>query len=277
MSKNLSLESIKQYHDNGYYFPIRVLSREKVLSYRAQLESYETRTGEPIHSNLRHKVHLLFRWTNELVRNPSVLDAVEDVIGPNILCWTSTFFIKEANNPSFVSWHQDSTYWGLDPPDIVTAWVAISDAPIESGAMKFLPGSHKSEQLEHRDTFDKENLLSRGQEIAVSVDESKGVPVPLEAGEASLHHVKLVHGSEPNTTNDRRIGIAIRYIPTYVKQLKVRDSATLVRGVDEYNNFDMEPDPVNDLDDNALKAHKDAVDRQFGALYEGTDAKEFRK
>ena len=168
MGKMLSSDAVKQYHDNGYYFPVRVMSREKALSYRAQLEFYEARSGGPLQSNIRHKVHLLFRWANELVRTPYVLDAVEDVIGPNILCWTTSFFIKEANNPAFVSWHQDSTYWGLDPPEVITAWVALSDAPIESGAMKFLPGSHKREQLEHRDTFHKENLLTRGQEIVVS-------------------------------------------------------------------------------------------------------------
>jgi non-heme Fe2+,alpha-ketoglutarate-dependent halogenase len=126
------------------------------------------------------------------------------------------------------------------------------------------------------DTFHKDNLLSRGQEIAVEVDKSKGVGVPLKAGEMSLHHIKLVHGSEPNRTSDRRIGLAIRYIPTYVKQTKVRDSAMLVRGADTFRNFDYEPRPRQDLDQAALAAHADSVERQVKALYAGTDKQAFR-
>ena len=159
---------------------------------------------------------------------------------------------------------------------MVTAWVALSDAPVESGSMKFLPGSHRWDQIAHRDTFDEKNLLSRGQEIAVEVNEAEAVDVPLKAGQMSLHHVLLAHGSHPNTTDDRRIGLAIRYIPTYVRQLKTNDSATLVRGTDEHDHFDHEPEPDTDLDEAALAAHADAMDRQVKALYAGTDKNEFR-
>jgi ectoine hydroxylase-related dioxygenase (phytanoyl-CoA dioxygenase family) len=159
---------------------------------------------------------------------------------------------------------------------VITAWVAFADAPIESGAMKFWPGSHLRKQLEHRDTFDQNNLLSRGQEIAVDVPEGEGVDVVLRAGEMSLHHVLLAHGSGPNTTGDRRIGLAIRYIPPHVRQLKVRDSAMLVRGQDRDGHFDLEQGPTVDLDAAALAAHADAVDRQVKALYSGTDRTEFR-
>jgi non-haem Fe2+, alpha-ketoglutarate-dependent halogenase len=142
--------------------------------------------------------------------------------------------------------------------------------------MKFWPGSHRKNQLEHRDTFAKDNLLSRGQEIAVDVPEGEGVDVALKAGEMSLHHVLLVHGSGPNTTDDRRIGFAIRYIPPNVRQLKVRDSAMLVRGRDTHGHFDLEPEPRADLDEAALAAHRDAVERSVKALYTGTDKTEFR-
>jgi ectoine hydroxylase-related dioxygenase (phytanoyl-CoA dioxygenase family) len=276
MPKLLSAAAVEQYRRDGFYFPVRVMSAAEARSYRDRLEAHERRQGAPLQSNMRHKVHLLFRWASELVRRPAILDAVEDLIGPDILCWTTNFFIKEANNPAFVSWHQDATYWGLDPDDVVTAWVALSDAPIESGAMKFLPGSHRGRQLAHVDTFHPDNLLSRGQEIAVEVDEREGVFVPLQAGEMSLHHVKLVHGSEPNRTGDRRIGLAIRYIPPYVRQLKVRDSAMLVRGVDRYGYYDPEPEPAADLDAAAIAAHTDAVGRQIKALYSGTDKQAFR-
>ena len=142
--------------------------------------------------------------------------------------------------------------------------------------MKFLPGSQTQDHLQHVDTFHKDNLLSRGQEIAVKVEGEKTVDCILKPGEMSLHHVKVVHGSEPNRSNDRRIGLAIRYIPTDIKQLKVRDSATLVRGTDRHKNFDHEPRPRRDLSDEALAAHTDAIGRQVKALYSGTDKQEFR-
>lgn len=276
MSKSLSAEAVAQYRRDGFHFPLPALSPEEALGYRTRLEAYERSTGGPISANMRHKTHLLFTWANELARHPAILDAVEDVIGPNILCWSTTFFIKEPHSPSYVSWHQDATYWGLSTDDVITAWVAFADAPVESGAMKFWPGSHLKNQLEHRDTFDQDNLLSRGQEIAVDVPAGAGVDVALKAGEMSLHHVLLVHGSGPNTTNDRRIGFAIRYIPPHVRQLKVRDSAMLVRGRDTHGHFDLEPAPTADLDAAALATHRDAVERSVKALYAGTDRTQFR-
>ena len=243
MPKLLTADQVSAYRRDGFHFPVRVLSAAEARAYRDRLEAQERALGGPLTGNMRHKLHLLFTWANELARHPAILDAVEDVIGPDILCWSTTFFTKEAHSPSFVSWHQDATYWGLSTDDVITAWVAFADAPVESGAMKFWPGSHLKKQLEHRDTFAKDNLLTRGQEIAVDVPAGEGVDVPLKAGEMSLHHVLLVHGSGPNTTDDRRIGYAIRYIPPHVRQLKVRDSAMLVRGQDRHGNFDPEPAP----------------------------------
>lgn len=276
MAKRLSTETVARYRRDGFHFPVRVLSAPEARSYRDRLEAAERAAGGPLAGDRRHKVHLLYTWANELARHPAILDAVEDVIGPDILCWSTTFFTKEAQSPAFVSWHQDATYWGLSTDDVITAWVAFADAPVESGAMKFWPGSHLRNQLEHRDTFDQNNLLTRGQEIAVDVPEGAGVDVTLKAGEMSLHHVLLVHGSGPNTTDDRRIGFAIRYIPPHVRQLKVRDSAMLVRGRDSHGNFDLEPDPRADLDPAALAAHRDATERSVKALYSGTDRKQFR-
>ncbi|MSP82275.1 MAG: phytanoyl-CoA dioxygenase family protein [Alphaproteobacteria bacterium] len=276
MRKMLSPEQVARFGRDGFVFPVRVMSALEAKGYRDRLEEHERRTGAPIQSNYRHKVHLLFTWANGLARHPRILDAVEDLLGPDLLCWTSTFFIKEANNPAFVSWHQDSTYWGLDPCDVVTAWVALSDAPLASGPMTFIPGSHRWDQVPHRDTFHQDNLLSRGQEIAIDVDESRAVPVPLKAGEISIHHVRAAHGSGPNTTGDRRIGLAIRYIPPHVRQLKTRDSAMLVRGHDSVGHYDPEPEPKADADAAAIAAHTDAVDRQLKALYSGTDRRTFR-
>ena len=276
MTKVLPDSAVEAYRRDGYFFPLRVLAPDDAAGYRRRLEAHEARAGAPLQGNWRHKTHLLFTWADELVHHAAILDAVEDVIGPDILCWTTNFFIKEPGSRGFVSWHQDSTYWGLDPDDVVTAWVAFTRSDAESGCMKVMPGTHTQSQIPHVDTFHRDNLLSRGQEIAVEVDESKAVDIVLAPGEMSLHHIKLVHGSAPNRSGDRRIGFAIRYIPTHVRQTKVRDSAMLVRGVDTHRNFDPEPRPVNDIDDAARRAHADAVGRQVAALYQGTDKREFR-
>ncbi|MEI7568174.1 MAG: phytanoyl-CoA dioxygenase family protein [Alcaligenaceae bacterium] len=272
----LSAEQVAQYKREGAVWPIRALSSKAALNARSSLETHEQQIGKPLQGNWRHKTHLLFTWADEMAHHPAILDAVEDCIGPNILCWSSTFFIKEANSPGFVSWHQDSTYWGLDPDDVITAWVALTDVHESNGYMQVIPGSHKINQLPHLDTFHKDNLLSRGQEISVEVDKSKARGIALSMGEISLHHIKLVHGSDANRSDDRRIGFAIRYIPTHVRQTKLRDSAQLARGIDEYGHFDWEPRPKADLDTNALAAHADAVDRQLKALHQGTDKTSFR-
>ena len=200
MPKLLSDDAVAQYHRDGFYFPVPVLSREEAAGYRDCLQRHEAKTGKPLQGNWRHKTHLLFTWADELVHHPKILDAVEDVIGPDILCWTTNFFIKEASNPGFVSWHQDSTYWGLDPDDVITAWVAFTDVTPENGYMQFMPGSHKIDQLPHVDTFHKDNLLSRGQEIAVEVDKSQGGGPPAQGRRdvAAPHQAGARLGAQPH-------------------------------------------------------------------------------
>jgi non-heme Fe2+,alpha-ketoglutarate-dependent halogenase len=196
---------------------------------------------------------------------------VQDLIGPDILCWGSSFFIKEPRNTAYVSWHQDSTYWGLEPADVVTAWIAFSDSTPENGAMRVIPGSHKLDQVPHRDTFAPENLLSRGQEVMVEVNEREAVVLPLQAGEMSLHHVRLIHGSEPNPSGTRRIGYAIRYVPTCVRQAAgSHDTATLVRGVDRFGNFEEEQRPDADCSPAALAYHAAVTGAHAQILMRGT-------
>jgi ectoine hydroxylase-related dioxygenase (phytanoyl-CoA dioxygenase family) len=276
MPMMLTAAEIDTYDRKGYHLPVDVLSQQEVAACRSQLEAYEEKTGGPIKGEMRHKSHLLFPWINELMRHPRMLDAVEDILGPNLLVWSTSFFIKEARDPGFVSWHQDATYWGLSSPDVCTAWIALSTADKVSGCMKFVAGTHKS-QVQHADTFHKDNLLTRGQEIAVEVDESKAIYAELKPGQASLHHVLLFHGSAPNRSGDRRIGLAIRYVPTYVRQaVGAKDSATLVRGVDTHNNFLAEPRPKFDLDPDGVAFHKAATEEQQKVLYRGTDQTQFR-
>ena len=262
---SLTPERVAFYREHGYLSPIRVLPEDRATALRARLEVFEASRPEQ-RALLRNKAHLVFTWLDALIRESTILDAVEDLIGPDILCWSSGFFIKDAHDPSYVSWHQDRTYWGLEPPEIVTAWVALSESTEANGAMRVVPGTHQLDQVAHRDTFAADNLLSRGQEIAVEVDPAQAVPLPLRPGEMSLHHVRLIHGSEPNPSAARRIGFAIRYLPTHVRQVVgTRDSATLVRGTDRFGNFLPEQAPSSDLADAAL-AHHAQVTQQIGAV-----------
>jgi non-heme Fe2+,alpha-ketoglutarate-dependent halogenase len=275
MPKILTQQQIDTYWRDGCVFPIRVMSEDEARQIRERLEDFEKETGEPLKGSLRHKSHLLFSWLGDLVRHERIVDAIEDLYGPNLLCWTSNFFIKEANNPAFVSWHQDSTYWGLDRPDVVTAWIAFTASNKANGAMEFIPGTQASDQIPHRDTFAKNNLLTRGQEVAVEVDARDAVAIELEPGEMHLHHVRLVHGSPPNPSNGRRIGFAIRYIPTSVRQVAGEDSATLVRGVDTFNHFAHEPRPASDMDPAFVKLHHEIAERNAKILYRGTQVQSY--
>jgi len=268
--KKLSPEAVAFYEAHGYLAPVPVMSPQEAGALRAKLEAHEAAHGR-LQGPLRHKTHLVFTWLDDLIRHPAILDAVEDIIGPNILAWGSSFFTKEAHDPSYVSWHQDSTYWGLDPADIVTAWVAFSDSTAENGAMRVIPDTHKMEQVAHRDTFAAGNLLSRGQEIAVDVDENQAEMLQLRAGEMSLHHVRLIHGSDPNPSDQRRIGFAIRYLPTHVRQIVgTHDHATLVRGVDAYGNFGAERRPEADFSPAALAHHAEITGGHQQILMRGT-------
>lgn len=270
--KRLSPSQVEAFERNGYHFPLRVLSEAEAAECRRRIEAFEARHGLIMKTAWRNKPHLLFPWLNELIRHPKILDAVEDLLGPDLLVWGSSFFIKEPRDPAYISWHQDSTYWGLSHPHIVTAWVAFSVSDVPNGAMRVLPGSHLRDQLPHKDTFARDNLLTRGQEVQVQVDERLVADLTLQPGEMSLHHVRIVHGSEPNRADYRRIGYAIRYVPTYVKQtVGPRDYATLVRGADRYHHFDSEPVPRVDLGEEERALHRRITEEANQILYRGTD------
>src|SRR5579862_6643086 len=277
MSNVLTPSQIARFAAEGYVAPIRVMSEADANAIRARLEEFEARSGGPLAGDLRHKSHLLFAWLGDLVRATPILDAIEDLYGGDLLCWTTNFFIKEARNPAFVSWHQDSTYWGLSAPDVVTAWVALTPSNLANGAMAVLPASHQRDQIPHRDTFHQHNLLTRGQEVAVEVDPAQSVALELRPGEMSLHHVRLVHGSPPNPSDDRRIGFAIRYIPTHVYQLEGEDGATLVRGVDRVRRFEHEPCPTAEMEPELVALHKLFTERSAQILYRGTKVKSYNE
>lgn len=274
MPKLLDPRQVADFHRDGFVAPVNVLSATEARAYRRRFERYERAHGGWYALSKGQKVHLLQTWVAELVGNVRILDAVEDVLGPDIMCWGTSLFVKDARDPHYVSWHQDSTYWGLDKPDVVTAWVALSGADRRSGCMKMIPGSHASEQMPHRDTLHEHNLLTRGQEVAVEVDDSKAAFIELEPGEISLHNVRTVHASEPNRSDDRRIGVALRYIAPHVRQLNgERDSAMLLRGEDCFGHFVHEKPPRHDMDAAALAEHARIMQLRQDILYDGVQGK----
>ncbi len=270
MGKTLTEDQVRAYRENGYHFPVRVMSPDDAQGYRAKLEGFES--GHGLKGVRMQKLYLLLAWMNDVVRNPRILDAVEDVLGPDILCWQSSFFIKDPGSKGYVSWHQDATYWGLSTPDVCTAWVALTPATIENGAMKVAPGTHKLPQMPHEDTFNPDNLLTRGQELKANIDTASAVDMVLAPGEISLHHIMLAHASEPNRSTDRRMGLAIRYIAPHVRQTTgVPDSAMLVRGKDRYGHFEMETPPLADMHPDAVALHTRITETRQGFIYRGTD------
>ena len=262
----------QSYARDGYVFPVDVLSPERAADYRAELERLERQTDGAKLGNktqLNHP-HVIFRFAHEIVTHPKILDVVEEILGLDILVWGSTFFVKEPHTASFVSWHQDLRYWGLDSDAEVSAWVALGPVTEANGCMRFLPGSHKGDLLPHRDTFANDNFLTRGQQAAVEVRDEDTVPVALAPGQASFHHGKLLHASGPNRSNERRVGFAINYIATGVRQtVAAEDFAMLVRGQDRHGHFRLVPPPEADLSEDALAWHRHILAAQNEALYDG--------
>ena len=279
MVASLSKDTIEAYKRDGFVFPVRIMDEATAVACRARLEQLEAAYGalpddttmRPLNTYFRQNVHYVTTLANELCRLPAVLDAVESVLGPDLLVWSVEFIIKEPRTSRVISWHQDLTYWGLGETDHeVTAWLALSPATRTSGCMQFVAGSHHNAIVAHNDTFDDDNLLSRGQEIAVDVREDEAVDVVLEPGEMSLHHGRMFHASGPNTSDDRRIGVAIRYItPDVRQQVADTDYAMLVRGIDAARNFAMVSPPQEDFSTDALDMYERIFAEQAKALGAG--------
>ena len=238
MTKLLSQEQINQYDNSGFVSPIDVLNQDEIRQSLKEIENFEEKTGKPIDFPHKSRCHQLFSWADDLVHHPKILDAVEDIIGPDILCYHATLWVKPAQSNSFVRWHQDGTYFFLDPAKHVTAWVALTVADERAGCMQVIPGSHKNDFIDHNDDADPNNMIPRGQGLAIDVDTQAAVSMPLQPGQMSLHHTKLFHASFNNRRATRRIGFGISYIPAEVKDIgKTPANALLVRGKDKYNNF----------------------------------------
>ncbi len=277
MQTVLSDDQQAQYWDDGYLFPLDVMSQEEAAKWRAEIEDIEADWLSadlplPLNSYKRVNTHVVMPMAARLASDSRVLDIVEGILGPNILVWSAEFFIKEPRTKSFVSMHQDLTYWGLGAIDgLVTAWIALSPATVSSGCMDFVKGSHKNPILPHADTHSDDNLLSRGQEIAVDIASEDQTAIALQPGQMSLHHGLTIHGSGPNVSDDRRIGFVIRYIkPEIAQQVADKDYAMLVRGVDRIGNFIHLAPPKSIFAPAVLDLYEEIRKAQAAALMKGS-------
>ncbi len=257
--KALTAEQVESYRYNGFLSPFTALTPPETTACLAGLERFERFIGLPVPKadmHWRSLTHACLPFYADLVRNPRILDVVEDLIGPDILVWTSTFFIKEANSPTFAAWHQDSTYFGLAPYEQVTAWVALTDASEQAGCIEVLSAHGKPRQMRHVPKRLANSINRTGQTITEPLDDSAASAMPLKAGQFSLHHTLCVHRSAPNNTPHRRIGLGINYIPAHVRSTGSRRMpAMLVRGSDRYGHFDHYPPPARELGEKELAVH----------------------
>jgi non-haem Fe2+, alpha-ketoglutarate-dependent halogenase len=268
--KALTQEQVDSYRYNGFLFPIPALTGDEVATCLAGLARLESDLGCPVaEADVKWRSHGYAHspWFNDLVRHPRILDAIEDVIGPNILVWTSTFFIKEPNSPTYAAWHQDGGYFGLEPREQVCAWVALTEATEEAGCMEQL-SFHGNPRLYHHAALGLAHSINRaGQTIMDDFDDRDPTAMALPAGSFSLHHELAVHRSAPNRASHRRVGIGLNYIPTHVRvNGPVRVKAMLVRGEDTFGHFDLVDAPTTERDAAALAVHQ-AVSDSYRANY----------
>jgi hypothetical protein len=253
MPKVLSPAMIEYYRDNGFLFPYDVLSPQEAAVLGSRVEEMEKRIGAELQSKFRVKAHLPFPWLCDVVRNERLLDAVEDLIGPNILCWGAAFFSKNARDPRFISWHNDTFFYPYDPQETLSAWVSFNVANLESGCVKYIPGSHRGPPPVHEFKPEPSNLASDGRTV-VGVDESKAVSASLQPGQVVFHHESVIHGSGPNNSDHPRVGFVIHYIPPHVRnKTQDHDTAIFCRGTDPSGYWRHDREPVCDLDPECMR------------------------
>ena len=274
MPRELTNEQIDQYHEEGFISPVRVISEDDALSIKNQLEQVESDFPNEINSESRNNLHLSFAFLDALAHNTTIVDAMEDLIGPDIALWASVMFIKEPSSKQYVSWHQDATYMGLDSFEFPTPWIALSPSNLETGCMTMISGSHKLEIQKHEDTYAENNILTRGQAIK-SVDQSKAVNLILRPGEMSIHHGAIIHGSQPNNSNQRRIGFSLQsYAPPYIKQVVGRNIWTHIRGQkrQDFNGIELDR-PKHNMDPITVDQRRMAEENLSEILYKGAKIK----
>ena len=269
----LSSNQLQQYKDEGFVSPIDIFSKDKAKEIRDEIETIEHRMPRELDKSGRYNAHLISPLLDEVTHNSKILDAVQSLIGKDILVCGTTLFIKNPKEKGFVSYHQDAKYIGLEPLNWVTAWVAITDSNEHNGCMRMWSGSHKDNLKDHDQKFNKGNLLTRGQTVN-NVPEQETKTLILSAGQMSLHHPKTVHGSGINKSDDRRIGFVIQsYIGSNVKQVIGKNSVQLARGEDKFNFHKKIGRPKSLLNEKDIKIKKQENDNLQEIFYKGASRK----
>ena len=258
---SLNEKQLKDYEDHGFVAPINVLTLEEAKKIKEEIEYIEKKWPDELIGLGRNNVHYISPIFDQVCHNSKILDAVESIIGKDILVGGTTLFIKDPDQKGFVSWHQDAKYIGFEPHNWVTAWLAITDANEENGCMRMWSGSHKEKIKKHKDTFNENNLLTRGQTVQ-NVPLEDTTPNILKAGQLSLHHPMIVHGSGSNKSNTRRIGFVIQsYIGTNVDQVIGKVYVQQARGKDnfKYHEHTKRPSELMSKEDKniRIKANKE--------------------
>ena len=269
----LTADQIDHYRNKGYLSPVSALTSSEAKEIRNEIEKIEKNWPGALDGINRNYVHLISPILNKVCLNKNILDAVESIIGKNILICGTTLFIKEKKEMGFVSFHQDAKYIGLEPNNWVTVWLAVTDTNENNGCMRMLPGSHKENLKFHEEKFDKNNLLTRGQTIKdVSLDKTD--PIILKAGEISLHHPLIVHGSGLNNSDDRRIGFVIQsYIGTNVNQVIGKMYVQKARGEDKHNYHEYSEIPLTLMGKNEIISQNKANKELSKIFYNGSNKK----
>jgi len=262
MPNYLSSADVEAYQRDGILFAIRVLSEQETSRYRSAYEGFCEQLGCRPNAAQSRNLHLFHRWAYDLATHPRILDAVESIIGRNILIHHASLFCKYPQDGAFVSWHQDGFYLNLSEPSLVSAWIALSDSTRENGCMRVVRGSHRSGRVQHRNSaISEKNLLPSGLEVAREVEEHNATNVVLRSGEMSLHHVNLVHGSNPNYSPGPRLGFAVRYVAPTVRQGVAKVPTVLARGEDNEGYFESLDGPPSYTFEEAVAAQADLVRR----------------
>lgn len=273
MPKVLTEQQVDDFQEVGFLSPIDVMSEQDATAILDKLEEVEQNHPEQVNAENRNNPHLCLLFLDNLVHHPIIIDAVSDLIGDNIALWGTVLFIKEPQSQGYVSWHQDATYMGIEPHNFVSPWIALTPSNRTNGCMSMIPGSHKSHIQSHDDTFDKDNILTRGQAIH-DVDTSSAVDLILRPGQMSIHHSEIIHGSQPNQSDQRRVGYVMQgYMPPSSSQVLGENYWMQIRGENLRQDSVQLRRPKYDLDPDGVAQRKQANDNWANILYQGAKQK----
>ena len=264
MPRVLTDAQVRSYERDGYLSPVRAMSAERARQYRAKFEALEGRVSDI--KKMKTKSHLLCPWVLDIAEDPHILDVFEDLVGPNLRCWSMAWRVKKADGQTFAGWHQDSSYGAALP--VVLGALALSPCGVRQGCLRGIPGSHRGGILKHEESDDPKSILARGQYITEPFDEASAVDFPLEPGEMVMFDNSLIHSSGPNLGPDRRFLLLVEMVPTWAKPPRVRQATMLLRGVDTYGNFDDEPRPDGEWTETALANWAACTNRRANLIFE---------